>query len=85
MFSVQLAVGGDPEAIAVNAATNKIYILNPGNGTVTILDSKSGTLRNIPVGLGIPPCPYCIAVDAMNNKIYVANTRSDTVYMFTSM
>ena len=50
--SDQLLVGGDPEGIAVNAATNKIYILNPGNGTVTVLDSKSGIVKNIPVGLG---------------------------------
>jgi hypothetical protein len=47
----QLQVGGDPEDIAVNPVTNKIYILNPGNGTVTVLDSKSGTVKNIPVGL----------------------------------
>jgi len=76
----QLAVGGDPEGIAVNTATNKIYILNPGNGTVTVIDSKSGTIKNIPVGLGYSgSCPYCIGVDSRKNKIYVANTISDTV------
>jgi len=37
----QLPVGGDPEGIAVNTATNKIYILSSGIGTVTVLDSKS--------------------------------------------
>lgn len=77
----QLQVGGHPKDIAVNTATNKIYILNPEDGTVTVLDSKSGTVKSIPVGLGSPilPCAYCIGVDYMNNKIYVANEDSDTV------
>jgi DNA-binding beta-propeller fold protein YncE len=73
----QLPVGGDPEAIAVDTATNKIYILNPGEGTVTVFDSKSGTIKNISVGLGRDEgCPYCIEVDSRNNKIFVANTDS---------
>jgi YVTN family beta-propeller protein len=76
----QLQVGGDPEDIAVNTATNKIYILNPTNGTVTVLDSKSGTIKDIPVGLGSDSlCPFCIGVDFLNNKIYVANSKSSTV------
>jgi YVTN family beta-propeller protein len=76
--SNQLQVGGDPEDIAVNPVTNKIYILNPGNGTVTVLDSKSGTVKNILVGLG--SCLYdCIGVDSKNNKIYVANSDDNTV------
>ena len=33
----QLPVGGDPEDIAVNEATNKIYILNVGDDTVSKL------------------------------------------------
>jgi YVTN family beta-propeller protein len=76
----QLQVGGDPEDIAVNPVTNKIYILKPGDSTVTVLDSKSGTVKNIPVGLGGPGgCPHCIAVDSTEDKIYVANSYSDTV------
>jgi YVTN family beta-propeller protein len=77
----QLLVGGDPEGIAVNPVTNKIYILNPGNGTVTVFDSKLGTVKTIPVGLGYGDfsCPYCIGLDSRDNKIYVANALSDTV------
>jgi YVTN family beta-propeller protein len=76
----EIPEGGDPEGIAVNTASNKIYILNPTNGTVTVIDSKSGTIKNIPVGLGSDSfCPYCIGVDSWNNKIYVANSESGTV------
>jgi len=76
----QLPVGGDPTAIAVNLATNKIYRLNLAKGTATVIDSKSGTVKNIPVGIGLGGllCPYCIGVDEKNNKIYVANTLSNT-------
>lgn len=35
----RLQAGGDPEDIAVNTATNKINILNPGNGTVTVMSN----------------------------------------------
>ena len=75
----QLAVGGHPEDIAVNQVTNKIYILNPLDAIVTVLDSKSGTVKNIPVGSGSVCFRNCITVDQLNNKIYVANTFSDTV------
>jgi len=85
----QLQVGGDPQGIWVNDVTNKIYILNSGNGTVTVLDSKSGTVKNIHVGFGesvknIPvgfgeSCYSCIGGDWKDNKIYVANALSDTV------
>jgi YVTN family beta-propeller protein len=76
----QLQANGDPRGISVNMVTNKIYILNSANGTVMVLDSKSGTVKNIPVGIGYgTSCPYCIGVDSRNSKIYVANTVSDTV------
>jgi YVTN family beta-propeller protein len=76
----QLQVGGHPQGIAVNPVTNKIYILSPADGTVKVLDSKSGTVKNIPVGIGDDvSCPYRIDVDSLNNKIYVANTVSDSV------
>jgi DNA-binding beta-propeller fold protein YncE len=59
---------------ALNFVTNKIYVLSPLDGTVKVLDSKSGTVKNIPVGTGYPAsCLYCIGVDFGNNKIYEAN------------
>jgi YVTN family beta-propeller protein len=76
----QLPIGGDPGSIAVNTKTNKIYILSPADGTVIVLDSKSGAEKNIHVGIGTGfICRYCIGVDSMNNKIYVANSLSNTV------
>jgi len=86
----QLPVGGDPEDIAVNEATNKIYILNVGDDTVTVLDSKSGIVKSISGGSsergvsGSSECTYCIGVDSRNNKIYVANSASDIVSVILS-
>jgi hypothetical protein len=36
----QLPVGGHPGSIWINDETNKIYILNPENAIITVLDSK---------------------------------------------
>jgi DNA-binding beta-propeller fold protein YncE len=49
--SDQIQVGRDPQDIAVNTATNKIYILNAGDGTITVLDSKSGTVKTLNEGV----------------------------------
>jgi len=88
-------MGGPPAPnqlpdIAVNEATNKIYILNVGDDTVTVLDSKSGIVKSISGGSsergvsGSSECTYCIGVDSRNNKIYVANSASDTVSVILS-
>jgi hypothetical protein len=61
-------------------------LLRKSNCHQNLIDSKSGTVKNIPVGLGYTSlgsghmsCSYCIGVDSRNNKIYVANAVSGTV------
>jgi YVTN family beta-propeller protein len=71
-------VGTNPLAIALNQATNRIYVANcpttanslPGvNGTVTVIDGETNTTTTVPAGI----CPVSIAVNPVTNKIYVAN------------
>jgi YVTN family beta-propeller protein len=72
----QIEVGSKPGAIAVNPQTNKIYVVNSGESTVSVIDSNSGNIaKKIPVGIS----PTSIAVDTSGNKIYVANQNSSTV------
>ena len=85
MASPQIKVGGSAEAIVVNEDTNKIYAYNPTNGTVSIIDSNSGsTVKNIRVGkyssIGTPE-NNPIAIDDSSNKVYVANAGSNTVFV----
>ena len=84
----QIKVGGQPERIAININTNKVYIWNPRNGTVSVIDSNMGTVKDILLfqgeGKGYDPKKNnfgSIAVDDKNNRIYVADEDSDTVYV----
>jgi YVTN family beta-propeller protein len=55
--------------IAVNESTNKIYVSNSIDGTVTAIDGATHATQTIPVG--VEPGP--IAVNPSTNRIYVAN------------
>ena len=42
--------GSQPFAVAVNPATNKIYVVNNGPNTVTVIDGATNTTRTVTVG-----------------------------------
>ncbi len=44
-----VTVGNSPYAVAVNPVTNKIYVLNRGSDSVTVIDGVSNTTMTIPV------------------------------------
>ena len=73
-----IPVGTNPVAIAVNQASNKIYVANcptttnsqPGvQGSVTVIDGDTNGTTTVPAGI----CPAAIQVNSVTNKIYVAN------------
>jgi YVTN family beta-propeller protein len=64
-----------PLAVAVNPLTNKIYVANNGNGTVSVIDGSNNSVTVVPVGTG----PRAIAVNPVTNKIYIANGGSANV------
>src|SRR5450631_158786 len=66
-------VGAAPVAVAINEATDRIYVANNGDGSVTVVDGQSdGVLATVSVG----PLPFVLAVTPATNKIYVSNTFS---------
>jgi uncharacterized protein len=68
-------VGRDPEAIAVNPITNRIYVANSGSGTVSVIDGATDAVTaTVPVG----DLPYVVAVNVLTDKIYVSKTFSNT-------
>ena len=69
------SVGTAPLAAAVNVATNKVYIVNSGDGSVSVADPTSGNVVNVKVGAH----PSQAAVNPVTNKIYVANTLDNSV------
>lgn len=69
-------VGAIPCAVAVNPATNMVYVVNHADDTVTVVDGA----KNIPVAtLHVGKQPQGIAVDPVKSLVYVANKHSDSV------
>jgi len=66
--------GSDPVAVAVNPATNKIYVITVNNGnvtyTATVIDGATSSTSTVSVGAD----PSAVAVNPVTNKIYVVNT-----------
>ena len=78
---VGLKVGHRPYDLAVNPVTNKIYVLNQGSGTVSVIDGYSERSdTNITVGSNTTAQLTAIAVDQYTNSIYVADD-SGKVYI----
>ena len=71
-------VGSEPYpwGVAVNPATNRVYVANMGSGTVAVVDGAvDRVVATIPVGLH----PAQLAVNPETNRVYVANRRSASV------
>lgn len=69
-------VGSDPVAVAINTATNRVYVANNGSGSVSVLDGNTDT---VVATLDIGKTPYVLAVNEVTNRVYVSNTFSNTV------
>jgi len=62
--------GDTARAVAVNTATNRVYVTNEFSNNVSVLDGGSGAiLATVPTG----PRPQYIAVNPATNRIYVSN------------
>ncbi len=71
-----IATGATPCAVAVNPATNLIYVVNHDDSTVTVID---GTHGKVSATVEVETKPQGIAVDATANRLYVANVHGDSV------
>ncbi len=72
--SRSIAVGRAPIAIAVNAATGRVYVANHDSGSVSVVDGNSDrVLATIPVD----KLPYSIAVDERTNQVFVSSVYSN--------
>jgi YVTN family beta-propeller protein len=70
-----LSAGTNPNAVAVNPATNKIYVANYNSSNVTVIDGA--TCATATVTAGTNPC--AVAVNPVSNMIYIANWGSNDV------
>jgi YVTN family beta-propeller protein len=72
-------VGTDPDVVAVNAATNKIYVTNEDSNNVTIIDGISNSSST----LAVETDPVNAVVNPATNQIYVSNLGSNNVTVIT--
>jgi YVTN family beta-propeller protein len=71
-----IPVGFYPVGTAVNPQTNRIYVANSGNDSVSVLDGASNTLvSTVPVGR----LPCAAGVNPMTNRVYISSVNSNDV------
>ena len=70
-----VGAGTNPNAVAVNPVTNKIYVANQGSPNLTVIDGATNTTTTVAAGTN----PNAVAVNPVTNKIYVANLFSNNV------
>ncbi len=69
-------VGTSPFKIAVNSATNRIYVANQISNTVSVIDGATKTVvATVPVGGN----PNWVVLNQATNRIYVTNLQTATV------
>ena len=74
---VSVACGLNPSKMALNPATNKVYVANYNGGSVSVIDGNN--LSAVPETIVVGTTPTDVAVDPSRNRIYVANNGSNTV------
>ena len=67
--------GTGPAAIGINPVTNKAYVANASDGTLTIIDGATHSTATIAVGSN----PHAVLVNTVTNKIYVANANASGI------
>jgi YVTN family beta-propeller protein len=78
-------VGNRPQQIAVDESTNTIYVVNPGDGTVSVVDGShcqgtdvSGCNQAWPT-IAVGASPQGLGFNPRNHTLYVTNTDDNTV------
>jgi len=67
---IRIAAGTDPVAVAVNSATNTVYVANAGSNNVTVINGATNTVAaTIATGAG----PNAIAINQIANRLYVTD------------
>ena len=68
-------VGNKPIAVAANPVTHKVYVVNHGSSSVTIIDGTTHATSTV----GVEDRPEAVAVNPITNKVYVTNAGADSV------
>ncbi len=71
-----IPVGLNPRGVWVDPSTNRVYVANTTDNTVSVINGTTNTvIATIPVGWH----PEDVGVNSLTNRIYIANQYGDTV------
>ncbi len=69
-------VGDSPTAVDVNATTNRVYVTNSPDATVSVIDGATNTaVATVPVGGAL----WGVGVNATTNMVYVSSSNDNNV------
>src|ERR1019366_8618110 len=71
-----IGVGSSPSGVAVSPVTGRIYVTNYDDGTVSVINGRTGTVTST-IGVGVDP--EAVAVSPQTGNIYVADGPEGTV------
>jgi DNA-binding beta-propeller fold protein YncE len=74
-----IAVGSEPEGVAVDPDTDMIYVANFGSDNVTVINGNNWTTSLITLPAGANLNPNSVAVDPVTNTVYVGTYMSSRV------
>jgi YVTN family beta-propeller protein len=77
----QVSTGSMPDAVAIDEATNRIYVANYEGDSVTVID---GATMKAMATVAVGTHPQALAVDGKRHRVFVANTHSDNVTVIDS-
>ncbi|RZS40733.1 YVTN family beta-propeller protein [Herbihabitans rhizosphaerae] len=69
-------VGKGPSDVVVNDTTNRVYVTNADDGTVSVIDGASDTVKTT---ITVGPRPAAVDADEKTNLVYVGSAQDGSV------
>jgi len=69
-----VSLGTDPQGVAVNPSTGRVYVALSGEGSLSVVDGLEGWVLAVITGL---KRPRGVAVNPTTNRVYVTDTGAD--------
>jgi YVTN family beta-propeller protein len=77
----RVSTGSMPDAVAIDEATNRIYVANYAGDSITVIDGA--TMKSVAT-VAVGTHPQALAADGKRHRVFVANTHSDNVTVIDS-
>lgn len=76
-----VSLGADPQGVAVNPSTGRVYVALSGEGSLSVMDGLEGRVLAVVTGL---KRPRGVAVNPTTHRVYVTDTGADRLIVMDS-